>query len=405
MNDLVTQGVSRILIVTRTPGGTRTVTRAFEQQSNMALTVKSIAEIDDFPEADAIILTAWPNSRRLGDVISRYLAPSVYLVAFQFEREWFLRFRRQHAANMRTGELDPAVKAVLTGLPIEFFGTERVETAPVEQEVPVIDTHGVVRIEDLLLHQRKGSALPAGGRDDTRPVRYIGFFGAGYAYLSEWQNVPVITSLVRRTSEGRARVSLRTVDALTVGDYVVFRGGAESNIIRTIAEQLAGREAYARWRDRAEGWRKGLQRVFNADMSQGNPVARVHSLLRRWGLEVGVHTVRRWLSDETQIGPSDEENLIAIAKATQDDDLLARKAEVWEAIRAVRALHLEAGRRLTELLLMSIQQTPPQVGSRETKIEVAGAPAWILQVEEIGKEYEERPSSQVNRLLWDGTGL
>jgi hypothetical protein len=93
--------------------------------------------------------------------------------------------------------------------------------------------------------------------------------------------------------------------------------------------------------------------------------------------------------------------LTAIAKATDDRDLLARRAEVWESIKAVRALHLEAGRRLTQLLLASIQESPPQVGGRETRIEVAGAPAWIVQVEELGDEYEERPSSQVNRLLWD----
>jgi hypothetical protein len=228
-------------------------------------------------------------------------------------------------------------------------------------------------------------------------------------------------------------MSLRTVDALSIGDYVVFRGGAESNIIRALAEQLAGAGEYARWRGRADRWRKGLQATFaaatvihnmrlrgksldaiesslselglsasrDALMSNENALGRIHTLLRRWDVNVGMHTVRRWLNDEAQIGPADEHSLLAIAKATDDEDLISHTTEVWEAIKALRALHLDAGRRLTHIILTAIQENPPHVGSIETRIEVGGAPAWILQIEEIGENDDEIPSNQVNRLLWD----
>ncbi len=399
IEDLNSRGVARILVVTRTVAAARNVGGLLKRNS-LAVVVGAIGEVEALGEADAIILTAWPNSRRLRDLVCRYLAPSVYLVAYRFEREWFSGFRRYYSASMRRGEIEPSMKAALTGLPSTAFAP----SAPrpdVSRDEGLPETPQVVKIEDLLLRQRKGVALAATSRDEVRPARYAGFVGAAYAYLSEWQHLPVITALVRGTSGSRPRLDLRTVDALAVGDYVVFRAGTESNIIRTVAEQLTGAEEYARLRGRAEVWRQSLWRLGDdSELKLADP-PRIHGLLRRWGLGVGLHTVRRWLYDETQIGPGDEEALTAIAKASGDEDLLARQMEIRDAIRAVRTLHLEAGRRLSQLLLDSIQRTPPQVGRRETRIEVGGAPAWILEVEELGDGYEPRPPGQVNRLLWD----
>lgn len=399
VEDLRGRGVDRILVVTRTAAAARNV-GGLLNRNDSAVVVGTIGEVEQLGEADAVILTAWPNSRRLRDLVGRYLAPSVYLVAFRFEKEWFSGFRRSYSASLRRGDIEPSMKAALTGLPITFFSPSEPRT-DLSRDHDRLEALQVVRIEDLLLRQRKGVALAASNRDETRPARYVGFVGAGYAYLSEWQHLPVITALVRGTTRNRPRLDLRTVDALTVGDYVVFRGGAESNIIRSVAAQLTGAGEYARLRERAEEWRQSLWRLgYDPELKLADP-PRIHALLRRWGLGVGIHTVRRWLYDETQIGPGDEEALTAIAKATADEDLLARQTEIWDAIRAVRTLHLEAGHRLSQLLLDSIQKNPPQLGIRETRIEVAGAPAWILEVEELGEGYEPRPAGQVNRLLRD----
>ena len=399
IEDLHSRGVERILVVTRTAAAARNV-EGLLKRNNLAAVVGAIGEVEQFREAGAVILTGWPNSRRLFDLVGRYLAPCVYLVAYRFEREWFSGFRRYYAASMRRGEIEPSMKAALTGLPSTAFAPSAEWTATSKDEDRA-EVAPVVRIEDLLLRQRKGVALSAGSRDEVRPARFVGFVGAGYASLSEWQHLPVITALVRGTPGSRPRLDLRTVDALTVGDYVVFRGGAESNIVRSVAEQLTGAEEYARVRERAEEWRQSLWRLgYDPELKLADP-PRIHELLRRWGLGIGLHTVRRWLYDETQIGPGDEEALTAIARAAGDDDLLARQTEIWDAIRAVRTLHLEAGRRLSQLLLDSIQRNPPQVGSRQTRIDVGGAPAWILEVEELGEGYEPTPAGQVNRLLWD----
>lgn len=399
---LENEGLNRILVATRTAEAVSRVASVLSRRCSAAVVVWPLAQVDQFEEADAVILTAWPNSRRLSDVVGRYLAPSVYLIGYRFESAWFAGFKRQHSAAMRRGGIEPAMKSALTGLPSELF-------APIERRVPAdantaspdTEVSGVVRIEDLLLRQRKGAAVSESGRDDLRPARYVGFFGTGYAYLSEWQNVPVVTALVQSRSEGRGRINLRTVNTLAIGDYVVFRGGAESNIIRSAAEQMTGKEQYTRLREVADAWRRSLWRLgLDHELRLADPPT-IRSALQRWGLDVGLQTVRHWLYDETHIGPEKEEALVTIAKASSDQGLLDQKTKVWDAIRAVRALHMQAGHRLTDQLLQSIQQTPPQVGSRETKIDFAGAPAWIVQVEELGQEYEQTPSSHVNRLLFD----
>jgi hypothetical protein len=165
--------------------------------------------------------------------------------------------------------------------------------------------------------------------------------------------------------------------------------------------ELAGADQYARLRAVAELWRTSLWRLADsAEFGLADP-RRIHQTLGRSGLAVGIHTVRKWLYDDTQIGPGQELAIDVIARATQDEELQVRRVEVWDAVRAVRTLHVDAGFRLTAMLLDELRRNPPAVTGRETRLRLGPGGAWVVEVEEIGDAFEERPASQVNRLLWD----
>jgi hypothetical protein len=151
----------------------------------------------------------------------------------------------------------------------------------------------------------------------------------------------------------------------------------------------------------ADLWRRPLLRLAeNPDLGLIDASA-IHAVLRRWGLTVGVQTLRGWLFDESRIGPGEEDALDVIARAAQDEILASKRAEVWEAIRTIRALHVEAGFNLTKMVLDEIQRTPPAIAGRETRVKLGQGHAWIVEVEEIGETFEETPVSRINRLLWD----
>lgn len=402
VRELIGRNGQRVAVVTRTSARAQ-ATEAWLERQGMSLRVMSVGETGSDEEFGALVLTAWPNSRQLGDLIGRYVSPRIYLVGYEFERAWFRVFKRHQARRMAEGSLSAAEKSAMTGLPeglLELLG----EPAPAREAGDSEGVGGrlsVSRIEDILHHRRKGVSAAVMSREEMREAKYVGFVGATYAHLTEWQHVPVVTALVRATASSRQAIAMRTVEELNAGDYIVFREGGESNIIRSIAEEIVGRERYAELREVAELWRTTLWRLsYNAELRLADP-RMVRQALHRWGLAIGIQTVRNWLHDETQIGPGDEGAIEAIAKASEDEGLLAKRTEVWEAIKAVRSLHVDAGFQLTRLLLEEIRKTPPRVAGRETRVDLGRGRAWMVEVEEIGASFEGRPSSQVNRLLWD----
>lgn len=392
----------RIAVVTRTSVAAA-ATKAWLARHGVTAPVVSISRADGSDEFDALVMTSWPNSRQFEDLLGRYLAPRLYLVGYKFERAWFQSFRRNHARHMTHTSLPASEKSALTGIPEALLKVAE-DLAPSRQpgeERRVWERLSVSRIEDLLSRRRKGVQTLSHPTEETRPAKYVGFVGATFAYLTEWQHVPVVTALVRGTASPRQQVPTRTVDELSTADYVIFREGGESNIIRSVAEEIAGRDQYARLRAVAELWRAALWRLADdSELRLADP-RRIHQTLHRWGLAVGVHTVRKWLYDDTQIGPGQEQAIDVIANAAQDEELQAKRVQVWDAIRAVRTLHVDAGFRLTEVLLDELRRNPPRVAGRETRLQLGPGEAWVVEVEEIGDAFEERPASQVNRLLWD----
>jgi hypothetical protein len=401
LTDLQVDGGTRIGVITRTSAGA-VLTRAWLGRRSVAATVLSVREAADSGECDVLVLTSWPNSRQCDDLLARYLAPRLCLVGYEFERAWFRAFKRNRAAGNTRVLLPASERSALTGIPEALL---RISEDSVFDPEPAghrsaWERVSASRIEDILSGWRKGvQTLHA--KEETRPAKYVGFVGATFAYLTEWQHVPVVTAVLRGTAAPRQQVPTRTADELSTADYVVFREGGESNIIRSIAEELAGPEQYARLRDLAEQWRTALWRLAdNVEVRQADP-RRIHRTLNQWGLGVGVQTVRKWLYDETQIGPGQEHAIDAIAKAAKDEGLQAKRTEIWDAIRAIRTLHVDAGFRLTATLLDELRRNPPAVTGRETRLPLGRGEAWVVEVEEIGDAFEERPASQVNRLLWD----
>lgn len=404
LSRLGAEGAQRIMVVTRTQTGARSA-QAWLRGHGVSVPVTSLAGIDDGEEFDAIVLTSWPNRRQFEHLVGLYLAPRVCIVGYGFELNWLRMFKRRSKQHLANNSLAPAERAGLTGLPEELLSTLGEKPPDIGSDDPDDGRRatGLLRIDDMLSRRRKGEASQPGPREESKPAKYVGFVGASYAWLTEWQHVPVVTALVRGDGGQRPGVSMRTVDELKAGDDAVFREGAESNILRAQAEELVGTDKYGELRDVADAWRRTLWRLGENVKLQLADHGKIHRTLRRWGLTVGLQTVRKWLFDESQIGPGDVGAIDAIAKATDDEDLSTRKNEIWDAIRTIRALHVEAGFRLTNLLFEEMRRKPPQLAARETRIDFGGGQAWIVEVEEIGESFEERPVSQVNRLLWDET--
>ena len=76
----------------------------------------------------------------------------------------------------------------------------------------------------------------------------------------------------------------------------------------------------------------------------------IYNRLQIHGCTKDRFTVRRWITDEDAIIPQDKSDIVAIAKAVDDQALLDEVDEIYEAGRTVISAHIKAGRVISEKL-------------------------------------------------------
>jgi hypothetical protein len=96
--------------------------------------------------------------------------------------------------------------------------------------------------------------------------------------------------------------------------------------------------------------------------------------------------------------------LDSIAKLTKSKELEVSKDAVWAAIKQIRGAHLSAGTWLTSVLHRKLPSCLGEIEESGTRINIEDVvTAWVVQVEDIGREFEQFPRASVNRLLWESS--
>ena len=346
---------------------------------------------------DHIVLLGWPGAARFRSLVGGYPSPRVSVVVYPFERDWMQQFRKRVDREAAQSSLPVEVRATLFGLPAALL--------PDAPPAPSGDGGGreadaldVFRIEEGVLRRRKGSHIQV-ENEDTTNARYVGFVGDTFAWMTEGASLPVVTDVVHGAVDGAGSKSRsiprRSVAELKPGDFVLFREGSDHDVTRAFAEQIAGPQVYGQLRRRATDWRTPL-RALSSDAS------RVHRMLGEAGLSRRFVTVQKWLTDEDQIGPQDQEDLALIAGVAGLTPDAAD--EIWEAIHTVRRYHAKAGHRITDWLLKVVPQHADRLRDGEAQLDLAFGTMYVVEVEDIDPERMEVPARLVNELQWDSTG-
>lgn len=385
---------SRTAVLVRTPLSADSLANILRKWS-VDVPVYAVGTLPEDLFFDHLIVAGWPRATLFEKVINMYTAGHITLIAYQYESTWFKQLTRRVKRRTRMDTLTPAVKARITGLPVHLLEQLAI-LQPIQTHAHYVDmgpeTGSIFDLEGIVSHTRKGPASGNYPTTDARRAKYVGFIGQTYAYLTETHSVPIVSALVRRDESAR-RIYFARVDEARIGDFLLFRDQGDRDIIGLIAEQIMGVDCYRRARTMAGRWRTALQTL------PGNS-RDVYEQLKRHGLAVHFQTVRGWLTDPARIGPGQNEDLAVIAAAAGDDALRNDLAEVWDAIVAIRGSHVAAGSRLSELLLRELPKRLKEVGEEETPVDLTLGRAWIVQVEAIAEEYEDRGYTDVNRLLW-----
>lgn len=338
---------------------------------------------------DLLVIGAWPSGRTLQRVVGSFATPRVTVIGYPFEQEWLGLFRKRWRTGIPDTIRSANQKRELTGITgwSDHPGTTAADESVIDGDDPV------ARFLVWSPGARKDGTAVSVSEADAREATYVGFVGSSYTYLTAGRSVPVVTDVVMRPDGDFARIPLRKLNDIGRGDFLLFRDHGDSDVITAVAEQIVGPDKYRRLRTDAESWRASLA-------SLGSSPARVHESLMRFGLTRTFETVKGWLRDDDRIGPQARKDLAIMADAGGDEGLAAKLETVWAAICEVRALHRQAGHAVSALILQELPQKLKLIYDAENRVELTFGTGWVVCVEEIASQPEERPYWDVNRILW-----
>lgn len=339
-----------------------------------------------------ILVVSWPRSERFDRLVHQYATDDLGLLAYPFEETWLDGYRKNYKRSVSLG-ISWQRKMQMLGLPASDSANEMAES---EVHAPDGDSVKFELSSERFLMRRKVGAIDHDREQHEEMVDalYVDFAGPTFAYLTEGHELPVLNAYVSGEQINPGKVPLRAAERLKVGDYVMFRESGDSDIIRFLAEDDVGKEAYQRLRATAGRWRVTLRKL-------GTTAEQVWNCLRPYALRRHPQTVRGWLTNESMICPKDLADLRIIASAAHDKELFEALPGVVRARDEIVSLHIRAGYRLTELLLKELPKKISVLGQRETELDLGVGKVWVVKIEELDGSFTSQSRSQVNRLLWD----
>ncbi|MFC1680349.1 DrmE family protein [Pseudomonadota bacterium] len=366
------------------------------EQLNCEVRIATIQSQGNAEGFDDIVLTGWPRARHLKKLLDLYITSNIHALAYSFEAKWFVQSRRRRAVLLNRWEGKDRQIADLTGI------SSRLDyRAPELPPAVTDDSDDILGTEKRLDSIRKGSPASNVGEREAREGRYISFAGRTFVYMTRTYKIPVVTGLINGTQGTDERIPLEVVDNLKVGDFVLFRSsdGSQKDLIRQIAEHIEGVGKYNAMRSVSEEWKEILH-------SLGANARAIENRLYAAGVERTGQVIRGWLIDDAKIGPGRYEDLKTIADCSNDAAFASNVDQVWKAIKYVRGAHMSAGMKLSKLLVEHLPGQLPEIEDEETTVdlvlgELPLGKVLILQIDEIGPNYENRGYWEVNQVLND----
>lgn len=352
--------------------------------------VYRVNEVPGNSQFEQLVVVSWPGARRFDRLLRLYATQRLQVLAYSFERMWLRDYKKRYDQAAPAG-LSTRKKSILLGLHQSVDGAD--------EPLPPPPPNGPFDLpEERFLIRRKtvaaGVAAVGNGLDEPIEAHYVDFAGPTFAYLTEGHELPVVNDYVTGEHGVAGKVPFRPIGELKVGDFVLFRGTGDSDIIRFMVEDEIGADTYQKLRATATRWKSALRRI-------GGDPQEVWQKLRQFGFSRHIQTVRAWLCNRNMIAPKNPEDIRTIARASGDQEILDVLPRIEQAISEINGHHIKAGKRLTSELLKELPRRLDVIASGETEVDLGFGKVWIVRIEEIDGGLTPVNYTIVNRLLWD----
>ncbi|MGE0244553.1 MAG: DrmE family protein [Pyrinomonadaceae bacterium] len=341
-------------------------------------------------EYDCVVLCGYLRGNQMLRVFDKSLGSRVIVFNYTHEKEWTNSTKRKFFGSFDTEDFrNPSV-----------FGKRQLAIANDGGTGGESPEKNALEDFEIRLHELKRLRILRGLDDEASvnkvAARCVMFNQGGYAFLTDGHSVPVINELMSAGAKPD-KLPQRKIKDISIGDFLLFRESSSRNIIRELADLGLERSGNAHLRELATRWRPALTTVFEKN---GRSLSRVKAVLSGFGCDRNELTIKNWLQDENQIAPGDDADLLAIAEAAGDDELMETCETVVQAVSQVRGAHIQASKQVARLLDKRIKGDLQDLSETDAVIKVAGlGNVFIVCVESIDSSVSQVAAHKVNRLL------
>jgi hypothetical protein len=358
-------------------------------------------QLSDYTDLDKVILNGMPWANKLNRLLSDYRSSEIDAIVYKFEYYSIKKRLDAKARILKGWSKNTKELAQHTGIPAEFL--------------PLVNTHGEAEasstfhdlshfdLDSIMANIKKGTPVDSDdpSREDYKDCRYVGFTESAYAYLTDGFKIPVVTDFLNLSDNAEGRhVGLRYVNELLQGDKVVFRvsSNSDTDLIKDTARLIYGPLDYDNLRTSSSAWKDVLHQ-------QALSTIDLRARLSAHGLDRTLQAVRGWLTNPYVIGVQQESDLRVIMSLSTKNYNDAEIDKIWYAMKKIRSMHTTAGKNLKSLLEQNLDKLASSLKSKDIKrfnLKVEGQSLGqfeIVEVEDISKQTEQRPLSEIDKLL------
>ncbi|MCP4352952.1 MAG: hypothetical protein GY795_46470 [Desulfobacterales bacterium] len=366
-----------------------------------------------------MVICGWFKSDKMRFLFDSCLAPKISVLTYPFEKKWFdsLKRKRMNKSFHRINRIEQSQKAKI--LKTDSYSLLE-DNCNYEHEQKAEDKDFDIDEFELRLRDYRRNKLlnEVSPGESTFEAFLTEFSEDRFAFLTESFKIPVVNDFFTGKASEKDEVPRKNASELKTGDYVIFKEGAQSDLIREIADMGLNNAGLGHLRKKANLWKRSIiefekkylevlakhsPNKFN-ELKRGGAWFIVAERLKEKGCIRHPQTIKNWLKNDDVIGPRNDRDLDIIAETVADltgDTTLESQLEVVRtAIQKVRGAHLQASHFLAEKLVASLPAHLNSMASQSMTVEIEGiGKAVAAQVEYISKEPVKTTISRINRIL------
>lgn len=293
---------------------------------------------------DTTIVAGWLNANIMRRILYSYNSGTYVVLLYDYERYWkdsHTKTWNRILSNESTKGLIRKSLSASVEIPVTQLKTSALSgVVPEPDELEEIEL--TLRENKYRQYVAQGGQLSADEVVEAIPVNFVGEY---LAFFKTSHKIITATNII--VNDGEQIETILPID-LKVGDFVVVRE-ADRDIIKDIAKVILDNSDKSSCLELAGKWKQSLEVESLFTSVEG-----IYQKLKTAGCSKDFPVVRRWMTDEDVIAPLHKEDLICIAKATDDQVLTEMADQVYEAARTVRTAHTQAGKYLSSRLKSTI---------------------------------------------------